>query len=292
MARPYYPPSTKIPSPPGQVEGGINPWTPGAPLYLPVYGYPTSLMQDQNPNYPYVYISVVDSVVKYQLQFVLALPLPNSCKVSYAADWEELNLGFLANIVDQGMKAYRDWDTFTGKQFGQMASQAAKEAAALSGTSLSEVMGQSEVSQAAQRQLGYMINPHAAVLFKGVPFRQLNFNWTLYPKNKQESQQIHNLIYALKWSMHPDLPVGSNQSALNVAFLKYPLNFVIEILAPHSLLLFRTSAMALMNCEVEYCGAGRPAFFQAPSDRPVAINLALTFKELEIITRKRIEQGW
>lgn len=299
MARPpspYYPLATSnIPTVPTQVKGGLNPWVPGSPLYMPVYGYPTSLMQDQNPNYPYVYVSVIDSVTKYTIQFVIALPLPNTCKTLYGATWEELNLGLVANQVDLAIQGGQDWSKLDKDKFLGYAKNAAAEGALVGATNMAENTGFSEVAGAVARQMGYMINPHAAVLFKGMPFRELNFNWTLYPKNPQESTQIKSLIFALKWAMHPELSVGAQvsgqQSALNAAFLKYPLNFVIEVMAPHNKVLFRTSAMALLQCEVEYCGAGRPAFFQW-SDDPVAINLTLAFKELEIITRSRIEEGW
>ena len=277
MARPYFPPTTTIPTVPTRVPANPN-GDSSTPFYLPVYAYPTSLLQDQNPNYPYLHISVVDSVVTYGLQFVVALPMPNSCKTSYGAIWEELNLGQIANLVDEGVGQ------------GKITKENVLAGVASGITNVAETMGQGEVANAISRRLGLMINPHAAVIFKGMPFRELSFTWTFYPKNSVESLQIKSLIYSLKWAMHPEL-VNSGGPSINAAGMKYPMNFVVEVFAPRTKILFRTSAMALINCEVEYCGAGRPSFFQY-SDDPVAINVTLTFKELEIITRKRIEQGW
>jgi hypothetical protein len=46
----------------------------------------------------------------------------------------------------------------------------------------------------------------------------------------------------------------------------------------------------LLACNVEYNGAGVPAFFK--SSHPVCITMSLHFRENEILTKQRIREGW
>ncbi len=259
---------------PNVIAGHDVPW------YSPTLAYPISLKNETLPGQPYLHITVVDPVVNYNVKFVMGLYLPNSCRVMYDARWEELDMEFLGSLV-----------RFTKSEFWTLPeiAEAQKEGGYRMSKNVSDQFLSSQVFSELEKQRGKMLNPHAAVIFKGMGFRGFQFNFTFMPKNPSESKEVKSIIYAFKYAMHPELT--GRGDAFSSGFMNYPWNFLIDIFAPNGLLLFRTSVMALLNAEVEYCAAGRPAFFQRTDD-PVAINLNLTFKEMEILTRERIAQGY
>ena len=65
---------------------------------------------------------------------------------------------------------------------------------------------------------GTTINPEAALSFEGVEMKTHSFDWTLSPKNEQESDNLRLISTTIKRNMHPEYVTASFQRAM----FKYP----------------------------------------------------------------------
>lgn len=135
--------------------------------------------------------------------------------------------------------------------------------------------------EAAQLQSGMVINPHLASMFQGVGFRNHTFSYDFVAKDASESKVLRDIIYVMKYCMHPGLTHGGNTFTFPY---EWKLKFSEEI--KHYLYDFTTCV--LTSFTVSYNGQGIPTFFE-DTKAPVNIKMDFSFKETEIITRERID---
>ena len=130
---------------------------------------------------------------------------------------------------------------------------------------------------------GVALNPHKIVLFTGVNFRDHTFSWKLSPKTRRDSDTIRQIINMFTYYAHPEYVAGG-------LFLKYPEFFTIKFHHPEYL--FALQPSVLTDIRVNYHGQGYPAYirdangFGTPA--PAEIDLSLTFKETEIVTKQSL----
>ena len=126
--------------------------------------------------------------------------------------------------------------------------------------------------------------------FKNVNRRNFTYNFKMIPKNEKEAEEIRKIIYAFKFNMLPEMSRGRKGVTMN-----FPNTFDIEykFLQRDNDYLHRVSTCVLENMTVTYGGDRFRTFAPKGDGAPVVettINLA--FKELELITRERIEEGF
>ena len=230
-----------------------------------------------------------------QLKYVVALYLNNKPRTEYAANWADTDLGMFGGITSEAAKALGG--IFTGNGDG-MAGRVDAAIGALKNVTgagaalalnnadkaLSDLGG--GASAAVSAFSGTAINPFKSQLFKNMNFRTFNFDYTFIPKNDREKDQVFEIIDLFKYYMHPVL--GEEKF-----FVSYPAEFQIEFHykdeGPNTHL-FRTSSCALTNMKVEYGGSDFITL-KGTAGAPSEISMSLTFLELELIYRDRIQQA-
>jgi hypothetical protein len=125
---------------------------------------------------------------------------------------------------------------------------------------------------------GLALNPHLAVLFKGVGLRTFAFQYKFVARNQQESNQLRDIIKRLNYHMHPDYFAG------NFAF-KYPDEFRIEFSQNRKEWLFNLKDCVMTDMTVNYNGEGMPLFFEDIGG-PVSIDISMSFQETKIFTKR------
>lgn len=150
----------------------------------------------------------------------------------------------------------------------------------------SDLFPADQVTSAIQQGMGMAPNPNPSVMFTGVQLRDFAYSWTIFPKNKTESDNLRRIISILKASA---LPENAMHNAASI--LKYPkmvqLNFYPWD-APYggtewgwgenSIIRHKKCFMGAVN--VSYTPANVPAFFH-DGNGPVATQLTISFREIE-----------
>lgn len=244
------------------------------------YLYPFDL--DPNLN-PYVLFEVRDAVAKNAAVLsTFVLYMPPTVKTNYRGKWEDVELSYqqLADVVDDVFGGLADSDGRFRRRVG-----------IATGNILGSITGTNARAQA-EIASGLMVNPHAALQFKGMEFREFRMEFHLMAKNAAESIQIQSIIDTLRYHMHPDVEPGA--SSIGTKFFLYPEHFNIQLFSPSDKFLFKFHDCILADMEVDYAGSGVPSFFTS-TGAPVDIRMNLTFKELAVLTkddfRKDVEGG-
>ena len=130
---------------------------------------------------------------------------------------------------------------------------------------------------------GVAVNPHKIVLFTGVGFRDHTFSWKLSPKNRAESNTIQSIIQFFTFYSHPEYVASG-------LFFKYPEFFRIRFHHPQYLFEIRPSVCT--DIRVNYHTQGYPAYVRNADGSglpaPAEVELSLTFKETEIVTKNSL----
>jgi len=221
------------------------------------------------------------------------LPVPQDLKTGYKAGYNNESLGIggaLALQVAQGEKIDKgDVAMALGTDLisnptvtGLLGAGAAN---ALGGSGAAQIVGGAvgvgagQAVKATLANKGIARNPHQAVLFQGVDFRNHSFNYTFTPRNENESEILQGIIYAFKFFMAPRLKRSNH-------FFDYPEQFDIDFKDEKNL--FDIGTSVLTSFDVNYHAAGQSAYYV--NNHPVSINLSMNFQEVTITTKDEIEK--
>ena len=213
-----------------------------------------------------------------RLKTAIAMHVPNQMQVRYGMQWSEEETLLLSGILGVGNEI----------------------ASALSGQSNSNLMGEatglaaavalrSGPNAAANSALtGLAVNPKKEQTFKGINFREFSMDYQFFPRSREEADNVREIIYQFKYHMHPEFKDTS--SFLYV----YPSEFDIAYFSGGSenKSLHKHTSCVLTDMTINYTPNGNFATFDDSTGMPVQINLTLSFRELALLTKEKIEGGF
>ena len=134
---------------------------------------------------------------------------------------------------------------------------------------------------------GVAQNPQMEVLFKATRNREFLFDFKFTAKDESESNTIKNIIKKFRFHAAPDLPTTGG-----TRYLVPPDEFDIEFMYGNKAhpYLPKIASCALEGIDVNYASSGQWATFRGGA--PVEISMQLRFKEVEILYKERIDQGF
>ena len=136
-------------------------------------------------------------------------------------------------------------------------------------------------------------NPHMEFLFKSVNPRTFTYDFKFTPKSAAEAENVRKIIETFRKHAAPSV---ESTTAFGV-YWRYPSTFDIAFISNgnENKFLHRVSTCALSNISINYTASGQWAGLRDASGNgspPVYATMSLTFQELELISRERIEQGY
>ena len=153
------------------------------------------------------------------------------------------------------------------------------------------------------------INPRVEVLFSHRPQRQFVFEFMMAPKNEQESENIRQIVNTFRYHAAPEVNSVTPGSLLsNVASSITGATTVVNAIASSTLIppaefdiafykdgAYNTKLPFMNTCvleriEVDYSPTGVYSTFS--NGYPVAVRLSLAFREIEVLHKQRIAQGF
>jgi len=148
---------------------------------------------------------------------------------------------------------------------------------------------------------GKVLNPRLEKLFKQKQFRQFNFSWEFYPKNKKEVDSVREIIEAFRYHSHPasdDQSTGNEQKVQ--IMLRVPAEFEIRFLSTNpssgsagfmeNEYIPKIGRCALTSISVDY--TPNSIYSSFVDNAPTAITVSMQFSEMGLLTRDAIDKGY
>ena len=225
----------------------------------------------------------------------VALYLPPNVKDDISAKYDGFATGVIGlaaaggiNLVDA--MASNDFEraasSLVGVAQGVLMDSARKSTAALV-EGLSNAEGTMELLDSA---FGQAVNPYMEVLFDKMSMRSFTYDFTFAPKNKDETDAVQRIIRLFRFHMVPELKGANNR------FLTLPSTFDIHYMfqmedgrASENDFYNKIATCVLESCNVDYTPGAVNSF---ASGAPTQIKMSLQFKETELLTKDRVNEGF
>ena len=234
-----------------------------------------------------------------RLDTAIALYMPAQTQVTYGAKYIDAEISGLAAAAGQGYDYIKS--AMGGANFsleglakrvqGDIATDIEKRILlkVLSGL---DAVGITGAREAVEITAGEVIADRMELAFKGVDRRIFQYTFKMIPRNSREAEEIRKIVFAFKANMLPEMIDGMDRDTMNV-----PNTFNIQYMykGKENDYIHRVSECFLENVQVTY-GGDRYKTFE-PHDAsdgapPVETQITLAFKEIEMITREKIFEGF
>ena len=219
---------------------------------------------------------------KKRLDTAIVLYMPPQIQTTYGLNYTDVDLGFAA----QAMAGV--FDVMGGNEAKVNAEQVTSYAKKAALTALNTVAP--GATAALQIRMGAVISNKMELSFTGVNRREFQFVFNFTPKSEAEANTIRDIITTFKFYAHPSFLEGTGGNMMTI-----PDSFDIEYRShgKHNQYLHKISTCFCTGINVQYGGDRFTAHKQNDKGAPPSKTiLTLTFKEMELITKTRIGEGY
>mgnify|MGYP003128445770 CR=1 FL=1 len=226
----------------------------------------------------------------------IALYMPAQVSLSQDAKYGEVEIGAATAAAIAAYKGFQDRGDFSASAvsaMGALGDVAMESGAEALRTALDTAAPGAKASM--QISSGKVTNNRMEMVFEGISRRSFSFSFKMMPKSEAEAQNVDRIINTFRFYMAPSFDGPADTSRTFIV----PATFDIEYYysGGANRFLNRIATSVLESCNVTY-GGERVQFFRPTSGvngdgaPPVETNIELQFKELEVITREKIAEGF
>jgi hypothetical protein len=149
---------------------------------------------------------------------------------------------------------------------------------------------------------GKITNPRLEKLFKQKDFRNFSFSWEIYPRSREETEAIRNIIETFRYHAHParDSDTENKEDDKAEVILRVPGEFEIKFLSTNpnpnqggfveNEFFPKIARCALNSISVDF--TPNSVFSSFENNSPTAVTFTLQFSEMGLITREDVSKGF
>ena len=278
--------------------------------------YPSTLKGDTVQHW--ISFKAFDFKAKGTQTLDIALYIPSDAlQTSYKSSYEAASLGAVGGAAKKAADTFQSTGGGPPGQGGGlggieglkmvMAAQSAATASEagtvslLKGAEKAAALNLGDTKTLMEQATGSVMNPYMVAAYKGPSdMREHKFSFKMLPQSESESKTCVKIVNSFKRAMLPSHKGGDNQTAPSMLF-GYPDEFTIEYYIDGRSLpkdkngisnpMFNIGRSVLTACDLNYATQDVPLFFDG-TQYPVSIDMALSFMEIGIMYREKIDQGF
>ena len=222
----------------------------------------------------------------------IAMYMPQSVQVTYGAQYQDTQIGA---VTESALNTFNEF--VSGRlsdgldELKKVGENVADQLQLFLLGAVGIIPGLGGLREVSEMKTGNVIADRLELAFKGINKRNFQYTFKMTPKDRREVDMIRKIIFAFKSNMMPEFQ-GGNRGGRR---LLVPNTFDIAYMytGNQNLHLHNISTCVLENMNVTY-GGDRYRTFEADGEgaQPVETTMTLNFKEMELITRERIFEGY
>jgi len=217
------------------------------------------------------------------LNSTIQIQMPPTIEVSHKVNYADTEIGLIvAGLLAAGNAINQD-NINSKETAARVASAVAAEGSRLV-ANVAEGLGVTGAKAALELGKGRVTNNRTELKFEGIDRRAFAFTFRMLPKSSEEAQIIKEIVTLFRYHAMPEFPV---EGGVGGRTMEVPSTFDISYVPGRHL--HRIDECALESVQVKY-GGERTQFFV--DDQPVETELTLQFRELGIITKEKIAEGF
>ena len=224
---------------------------------------------------------------KYKrMESAIALHVPTDLSISYSANWSPTDMAGMAAAATVGDSIGNAIEQLTKSGITQSAGELSNAGGAGINYLVSRGLQTQGIGEFVGKVSGTAANPKKEQLFRNVDFRTFSFNYQFFPRSREEAQKVQAIIKTFKLHMHPEFKDASH-------FLyTYPSEFDIYYYqnGQENMNIHRHTSCVLTDMNISYTPQSILSTFE--DGMPTQINVQLQFKELALLTKEAIADGY
>lgn len=134
---------------------------------------------------------------------------------------------------------------------------------------------------------GTVLNPQIEVIFQQTDMRTFQFDFVFAARSPEEQDQVRLIIEKFRNAAAPTL--AGSQGRYLIPPSEFDIEFYFGDASPAPMIP-KISTCVLTNVALDYAPSGAYATFE--DGQPISTRLTLQFKEVELIHKQRIEEGY
>ena len=226
----------------------------------------------------------------------VALYLPSNVESNVSASYTGFDMGLLGFLALGGadiIKQVKDRDfegaaeNFLGTGERMLTEMIKKAGIAAVDAAFG---GGGGTEQVFNKVFGQTTNPFIEVAFNNMSLRDFSYTFNFRPRSADETAEVKAIIQLFRFHMAPELK-GTNHR-----YMTLPSTFDIHYMyqsdpetARENTFYNKIATCVLERCDVNYTPTGVKSF---DDGAPTEITMALAFKETELLTKNKINQGF
>ena len=230
-----------------------------------------------------------------RLNTAISMYMPTGVKATYSQDYQNASIGqaskFAADVysdVMAGVEPGAGVMNFLKNEFPA----AAREALILQGLKGAELIpGFQGATDTLGMITGEVVADRLELAFRNINKRSFQYEFKMLPKSQEEADMVYDIVLAFKKHSAPSFKDGNRSGKTLIVPDTFEIVYMYD--DNENQYLNKISECVLETVDVNY-GGERYKTFQGVKGRgapPVETSITLNFKELELITRERIEEG-
>ena len=249
----------------------------------------------------------------------IALYIPSDAlQTSYKSSYEAASLGAVGGAAKKAADTFQSTGGGPPGQGGGlggieglkmvMAAQSAATASEagtvslLKGAEKAAALGLGDTKTLMERATGSVMNPYMVAAYKGPSdMREHKFSFKMLPQSSAESKTCVKIVNAFKKAMLPSHATSADTKTAPSMLFGYPDEFTIEYYINGKALpkdkngisnpMFNIGRSVCTACDLNYTTQDVPLFFDG-TQYPVSIDMQLSFMEIGVMYREKIDQGF
>jgi hypothetical protein len=226
----------------------------------------------------------------------IALYMPSQLNVSHKINYGEAEIGAMVASIGAGITSLVGDGGEGVLQRIQSAAGNLYDGATAGGMArlagVAEAAGATGARAAVEIAQGKVTNNRTEMKFEGIDRRAFNFTFRLLPRSSEEAERIQQIVSIFRSSALPEFDQSDTLKRTMIAPSTFDIRYMtIDANGRHyeNPRLHRIGTSVLEGVDVKF-GGDRPQFFY--DGNPVETELTLVFKELEIMTKEKINEGY
>lgn len=248
-----------------------------------------------------------------QPKAVVSLYMPDTLNAQYNSSYDELRLTDLGSAINtvrtidqlaaRGpslIDAFKSGSA-SGGMFGGISSMA-KQVGNIASTDpaaialITKALGNApgingdNVQSVLLKGAGYAINPQLQMIYRGVGLRSFQLTFVFTPNSQGEAEEVNYIIQQFKYHFAPTL-LSAKETSSDSMYLVPPSIFSVDFMisGQENKFLPKYGDCVLTDIDVNYTPNGWAAY---DDGAPIQTTLTMTFKETEIVDKKKIQKGY
>ena len=226
----------------------------------------------------------------------VALYLPSGIGNTTSASYGDFQTGVAGYLAMSGLDIVselrnRDFQGAAEKIFGVGGTLITEAAKKLAVAGIETFTGSEGIQQSIDKAFGQTLNPYIEVAFNSTGMRTFDYTFKFAPKSRAETDEVKAIIQLFRFHMLPEMKSAAHR------YLTLPSTFDIHYMwqngrttAGENSFYNKIATCVLTNVDINYTPNGQVQSFG--DGAPTQIDMSLSFKETEMLTKQHVEEGF